>query len=111
MRAYADAGNRAYRAYSGRTIWLPRGRSHAAGNYAIQGSARELLVDGALKWHQTRWGKLPLLPIHDELLLFVPAAEAAEALEALKACMRTTLNGVPIEAAADEPFQAWPDSS
>lgn len=111
MRAYADAGNRAYRAYSGRTIWLPRGRSHAAGNYAIQGTARELLVDGVLRWGRTRWGGLPLLPIHDEILTFVPAAEAAEALEALKACMATTLLGVPIEAAADEPWVSWPDSS
>lgn len=115
MRAYADAGHRGYRAYSGRTIWLPRHRSHAAGNYAIQGTARELLVDGALRWHQTRWGRYPLLPIHDELLTFVPAAEAAEALETLKACMRNQhfyeWSGVPIEAAADEPFLAWPDSS
>lgn len=111
MRAYAGAGNRGYQAYSGRTIWLPRGRAHAAGNYAIQGTARELLVDGALRWHKTRWGKLPMLPIHDELLTWVPAGEAHEALETLKACMRTTLHGVPIEAAADEPFLAWPDSS
>ena len=115
MRAYADAGNRAFTAYSGRTIWLPKGRSHAAGNYAIQGSARELLVDGTLAWDRTRWGNLPLLPIHDELLTFVPEDEAAEAREALKACMRNQrfyeMFGVPIEAAADEPFRAWPDSS
>ena len=37
MRAYADAGNRAFPAYSGRTIWLPRGRSHAAGTTRYKG--------------------------------------------------------------------------
>lgn len=115
MRAYADAGNRGYRAYSGRVIWLPKGRSHAAGNYAIQGTARELLVDGALRWHRTQWGRYPLLPIHDELLTFVPAGEAIEALGTLQACMRNQhfyeQFGVPIEAAADAPFTAWPDSS
>jgi len=111
MRAYAEAGNRGFRAYSGRVIWLPRGRSHAAGNYAIQGSARELLVDGCLRWHRTRWGHLPLLPIHDEILVWVPAEEALEARETLKACMAGELYGVPIEAKADEPFLAWPDSS
>lgn len=111
MRAYVEAGNRGFTAYSGRVIWLPRGRAHAAGNYAIQGSARELLVDGVLRWRQTPWGHLPLLPIHDEILTWVPAAEALAAREALKACMRGELYGVPIEAAADEPFTSWPDSS
>lgn len=111
MRAYADAGGRAFRAYSGRTIWLPRGRAHAAGNYAIQGTARELLVDGALRWRGTRWGGLPILPIHDELLCFVPAQEAEEALSALVACMENELYGVAIEAAGSGPFLAWPDSS
>lgn len=115
MRAYADAGNRAFRAYSGRTIWLPKGRSHAAGNYAIQGTARELLVDGTLAWEQTQWGRLPLLPIHDELLTWVPEDEAYAARETLKACMRNQRFyeefGVPVVAAADEPFRAWPDSS
>jgi DNA polymerase I-like protein with 3'-5' exonuclease and polymerase domains len=116
MRAWVKAGNRGFRAYSGRTIWLPpRHRPHAAGNYGIQGSARELLVDGTLAWGQTRWGRLPLLPIHDEVFTFVPAAEAAEASAALIACMRNErfceTYGVPIEAAASEPFHAWPDSS
>jgi phage/plasmid-associated DNA primase/DNA polymerase I-like protein with 3'-5' exonuclease and polymerase domains len=111
MRAYSDAGNRAFLAYSGRTIWLPKGRAHAAGNYAIQGTAREALVDGCLRWRRTPWGHLPLLPIHDEILLFVPADEADEALAALVACMRMEIYGVPIEAKADEPFLAWPDSS
>jgi DNA polymerase-1 len=116
MRAYVKAGNRAFRAYSGRTIWLPPPhRPHAAGNYAIQGTARELLVDGCLRWGQTRWGRLPLLPIHDEIFTFVPAAEVAEAQASLMACMRnqrfTEIYGVPIEAAASAPFTAWPDSS
>ena len=115
MRAYLEAGNRGWQAYSGRTIWLPRGRSHAATNYMIQGTARELLVDGVLRWGQTRWGRYPLLPIHDEVLTWVPAAEAEEALDTLMACMRNQrfyeIYGVPIEAAGEGPFHAWPDSS
>lgn len=116
MRAWVKAGNRGYQAYSGRVIWLPpRHRPHAAGNYAIQGTARELLVDGVLRWGQTRWGHLPLLPIHDEVFTWVPEAEAAEASAALMACMRNErfeqIYGVPIEAAASAPFTAWPDSS
>jgi DNA polymerase I-like protein with 3'-5' exonuclease and polymerase domains len=115
MRAYAAAGNRAWQAYSGRTIWLPRGRFHASGNYAIQGTARELLVDGTLRWEQTPWGHYPLLPIHDEVFTFVPLAEAEEALATLMDCMRNQrfyeTYGVPIEAKGEGPFHAWPDSS
>jgi hypothetical protein len=112
MRAWVKGGNRGFQAYSGRTIHLPpRHRPHAAGNYAIQGTAREFLVDGCLAWKQTRWGHLPILPIHDEIFTFVPAAEAAEASATLIECMRSELYGVPIEAAASEPFFAWPDSS
>lgn len=112
MRAWVKAGNRGYQAYSGRTIWLPpRHRPHAAGNYAIQGTAREFLVDGCLGWGQTRWGHLPLLPIHDEVFTFVDEADAAEASATLVECMRSELYGVPIVAKASEPFYAWPDSS
>jgi hypothetical protein len=81
----------------------------------IQGTARELLVDGVLRWKDTRWGHYPLLPIHDEVFAFVPLAEAEEALATLIACMRSQrfyeIYGVPIEAAGEGPFQAWPDSS
>ena len=112
MRAWVKAGNRGFQAYSGRTIWLPpKHRPHAAGNYAIQGTAREFLVDGCLRWGQTRWGHRPLLPIHDEVFTFVPEADAAEASAALVECMRSELYGVPIVAKASEPFYAWPDSS
>lgn len=103
-----------YRAYSGRNIYV--NAPHAAGNYAIQGTARELLVDGVIRWSGTRWGNLPLLPIHDEVLCFVPAAEAQEARAALVASMATSVLSSPgfevlIGADADEPFAAWRDSS
>jgi DNA polymerase-1 len=117
MRAWVKAGNRGYQSYSGRTIWLPpRHRPHAAGNYAIQGTARELLVDGCLRWGQTRWGHLPLLPIHDELLtMHIPEAEVTEARVSLIECMRNQrfyeIYGVPIDADCGEPFRSWPDSS
>lgn len=104
-----------YRAYSGRNIYVSNG-AHAAGNGAIQGTARELLVDGVLEWAKTRWGHYPLLPVHDEVLTWVPADEAAEAVQALKACMETSVLSAPgfpvnIGADPDEPFAYWPDSS
>jgi DNA polymerase I-like protein with 3'-5' exonuclease and polymerase domains len=103
-----------YRTYSGRNIYINSG--HAFGNYAIQGTARELLVDGVLRWNQTRWAQYPILPVHDEVLSWVPADEAHEAVQVLKQCMETSVLSTPdfpvtVGADPDEPFAYWPDSS
>jgi hypothetical protein len=104
-----------YRTYSKRQIYAGKG-AHAVGNYAIQGTARELLVDGILLWGRSKWGHLPILPVHDQVICFVPREEASEATRELVRCMRTTKLStqdweVVIDADADEPFDAWPDSS
>jgi DNA polymerase I-like protein with 3'-5' exonuclease and polymerase domains len=104
-----------YKAYSGRYIYVTKG-AHAAGNGAIQGTARELLVDGLLLWRTTRWGKLPLLPVHDQIVPVVPADETEEALRVLAQCMSTKVLSSPgfeveIGVDIDEPFTSWPDSS
>jgi DNA polymerase I-like protein with 3'-5' exonuclease and polymerase domains len=104
-----------YQTYSGRPVYIANG-AHAAGNGAIQGTARELLVDGTLRWRRTRWGHLPLLPVHDQIIAFVPGHEAREATAALAGAMETTVLSSPgfeirIGADVDEPFVSWPDSS
>lgn len=104
-----------YRAYSGRQIYVTKG-PHAAGNGAIQGTARELLVDGVLMWKHSEWGHLPLLPIHDELDVMVPEDEAEEATAVLRRCMETDVlssPGFPVHVAADtdKPWTSWQDSS
>lgn len=104
-----------YRTYSGRNVYVTNG-AHAAGNGAIQGTARELLVDGLIRWSRTRWGKLPLLPVHDQIIVLVPESEAKEATAELARCMSTDILSSPgfpvhIGVDTDEPFVNWPDSS
>ena len=104
-----------YRTYSGRNIYITNG-AHAAGNGAIQGTARELLIDGLLLWQHTRWGKLPVLPVHDQIIAFVPAFEAEAASRTLAQCMETDVlssPGLPVHIGVDtdRPFTNWPDSS
>jgi P4 family phage/plasmid primase-like protien len=100
-----------FESYSGRVIHLPADRPHAAPNYCIQGSARELLVDTLVRWRDTRWGACTLLPVHDELDVFVPEAEAVEATAELVRCMETELMGVKIVADPSEPSFFWRDST
>jgi P4 family phage/plasmid primase-like protien len=108
-RTEIETGHTHWQAYSGRTIHLPKNAPHAGPNYKIQGTARELLMDALLRWNQTRWGGSVVLPVHDEIVAKVPAAEAADATAALLACMTTELDGVTIKASASEPSFAWAD--
>jgi P4 family phage/plasmid primase-like protien len=106
-----DAGRTKFQAYSGRIIHMPTERPYAAPNYCIQGTARELLIDALERWSRTRWGGAVLLPVHDELVVHVPEADAEEATAALVECMTSELNGVRIPAEADEPSHFWRDAT
>jgi len=109
MRRAVQHGHTQYPAYSGRTIHLPRQFPHKAPNYVIQGTARELLIDALVRWSDTRWGTSTLVPVHDELIVAVPEAEAPDALAELERCMTSEINGIAIVAESDPPMFAWQD--
>lgn len=114
MRESVRNGMRSFPAYSGREIWLtgPGKGEHAAGNAAIQGTAREFLVDAVEKWERGPWGGHVLVPVHDELICFdVPEDEAEAATAHLVSCMETELLGVRITAEANPPSPHWRDAS
>jgi DNA polymerase I-like protein with 3'-5' exonuclease and polymerase domains len=111
MQQFVRSGGTSMQAYSGRTIWLDRKFEHKAGNYAIQGTAKEFLTDGLLAWEQTPWGDCVLWPVHDEVDVVVPEQDAEAATAALVAAMSTQLNGMPIIAEPSEPSFAWADAS
>lgn len=112
MREYTRAGGKSFRTYSGREVWLTGKGEHAAGNAAIQGTAREFLVDAVLKWEKGPWGGHVIVPIHDEVVIFdVPEDEAEAATAFLRECMTTEINGVDIIAEVNEPAAAWQDAS
>lgn len=74
-------------------------RTYANSNYAIQSTARDLLVESLYRlfaldgWHPHLWAI-----IHDEIVLQVPAELAEDARRALHTAMTTSFRGVPIEA-------------
>ena len=77
----------------------------------IQGTAREFLVDGLIKWDRTHWGGGVIFPVHDEVVAMVPRAEAEEATAKLVEVMSTELNGMPVVAEPSEPSFAWADAA
>ncbi|TDB92423.1 hypothetical protein E1091_12945 [Micromonospora fluostatini] len=110
MKRMVRSGATQMPTYAGRIIHLPRDYPHKAPNYAIQGTARELLVDALLAWDQTRWGGGVVLPVHDEIVAMVPEADAAFATAELVRCMSRELYGIQIVAEPSEPSAAWRDS-
>ncbi|MGW0008066.1 DNA polymerase, partial [Nocardia grenadensis] len=87
---------------TGRRIPADPQRPYANSNYSIQSTARDLLV-AAVYTLVTRYGmhaKLWLY-VHDEVILQVPAAEAARVCKIVESVMTTTFRGVPIEAEAE----------
>lgn len=111
MRAEVRGGCTRMETYSGRVIHLPPAFPHKAPNYAIQGSARELLIDGLIRWDASEFGGGIVLPIHDEILAMVPAGRADEAAATLAECMKGEFKGIPIDAEADDPMEVWQDAS
>lgn len=105
------SGHVAFPTYAGRVVHLAKDEPHKAPNYLIQGTARELLIDALLRWEQTPWGGCTVLPVHDELVVMVPEADAQAATAALVECMTTELYGVAIKAEASEPSFEWRDSA
>lgn len=111
LRNQVKSGLTHFPSHSGRIIHLDPREPHKAGNYCIQGEAREIIVDALLDWAQTPWGTSVGIPVHDEWDAWVPEAEADAATEALVACMTREFRGVPILAEASEPCRYWADSA
>jgi DNA polymerase I-like protein with 3'-5' exonuclease and polymerase domains len=110
LRAAVKNGNTHFKSYSGRIIHLDPRYPHKAGNFAIQGTAREVIVDGGIRWSKTKWGKCVMWFVHDEMDAMVPAHEAIEATETMVDCMKMELFGVPILADPAKPSPFWADS-
>ncbi len=109
-RAVRDGRATAFPAWGGRQVWFDRRAPHKAGNYAIQGTARELLCRALLEWEKTSWGNSVILPVHDEILAVVPEADGPAATAALVRCMEMNLYGVPVVAEPSVPSLAWQDA-
>lgn len=91
----------------GRVIPADKFRRYANGNYAIQSSGRDILGDAMIKLENAGWGSHIWLPIHDELILEVPEAEAEYAVKELEDAMLAQLGDVPITASAKIIGHRW----
>ena len=83
-------------------------RVYALTNYKIQGTAAEIFKQNLVRLDQADMTNYLVVPVHDEIVLSVPAAEAEDAKRTVQECMTTTEGwAVPLTSGAEGPFARW----
>jgi DNA polymerase I len=80
IREGKSGGRPQVRTLTGRRLYAQRGHEYALLNYKIQGSAAEIMKRGICDLDAAGYGPYLRLPVHDEILMEVPAEHASEAL-------------------------------
>lgn len=91
----------------GRRLPLDRDRTYAAVNYMCQSTARDLLGQALINIQDAGALDLLRLPIHDEVVLSAPEAEAEEVRRIVERAMTMDLFGVRIDAKGKVGGRSW----
>jgi DNA polymerase-1 len=93
---------------SGRHIPVDPDRTYANGNYLIQSTARDLLVDALCRYlSDSAYADSLMVLLHDEIVVQVPRARAEEAAAWLEASMTIDFKDVPISAHVERYGTHW----
>lgn len=92
---------------SGRMLYIDASRPYSALNYMIQSTSRDITCAALLRLHNAGYTKNLRLPIHDEVIASVPAAEAEYHAQKIASIMKTRFNGVLIDTDAAILGNSW----
>lgn len=118
QRAVSDTGMERLRnegqgyvhTWTGRRVPCDDERTYSLVNYLIQGGAAEVFKSNLVKLDQADLTDYLIVPVHDEIVLQAPRADAEEIKQLVKECMTTTEGwAVPLTADADGPLETWGD--
>ncbi len=116
MRQVEDIGKRREMAegegyvngIDGRRLPCDSGKVYTLVNYLIQGGAAVAYKRSLLRLDAAGYGDTFLVPVHDEIVMDLPAEDAADALIDVPRVMKDTSFAVPIPADAEGPFsRSW----
>lgn len=107
LQSSAEYGIREVITPSGRHLPLDRDRLYAATNYVVQSTSRDILADAIVTLYDAGMGDYLRLPIHDEVVASVPAAEAEEVAHEIQRLMESDFMGVHIAADPDVGRRSW----
>lgn len=92
---------------SGRVLPVDQNRPYAALNYMVQSASRDITAGGLIRLHKAGFTPYLRLPIHDEVLVSLPAEKAAWGASEVGKLMSTTFRGVSIDTSAEVGGRSW----
>lgn len=108
MRTLRDEGQGYVQTRTGRRLPCDSDRVYSLTNYMIQATAAEVFKQNLIKLDQADLTEYLIVPVHDEIVLQAPRAEAEEVSRIVQQCMTTTEGwAVPLTAGVDGPFESW----
>jgi DNA polymerase-1 len=91
----------------GRRLPCDTGRLYTLTNYLIQSTAADVLKQAIIRLDAAGYDRFMVLPVHDEVVLDIPADYAEQALRDVPLIMQELDHPVPFTADADGPFDRW----
>jgi DNA polymerase-1 len=91
----------------GRKLYSDEKKSYALTNYLIQSSAAIVLKQALVRLDQSSYGEYMVIPVHDEIVLDLPAELVEQALIEVPEIMRDDSYKVPLLASSEGPFTNW----
>lgn len=108
MRRLRSEGQGYVLTRTGRRLPCDDDRVYSLTNYLVQSSAAEVFKLNLTALDQADLTEYMVVPVHDEIVLQCPDADAQEIMQTVRECM-TTRDGwqVPLTAGVDGPFKTW----
>jgi len=96
---------------TGRKLPADDDRIYSLTNYKIQATAAEVFKQNLVKLDKQGLSEYMVVPVHDEIVLSVPEANAEDIKAVVKEAMTSTEGWVvPLTAGVDGPFKNWGES-
>lgn len=107
LQSRAEYGKKEVVTPSGRHLPLDRDRLYSATNYMVQSTARDLLAQAIVDVFDAGLGDYLLLPVHDELIVQAPTADAEEVTREIGRLMESDFMGVQIQSDPEVYGPTW----
>jgi DNA polymerase-1 len=93
----------------GRRLPADDNRLYALTNYMIQSSAADVLKKALVRLDAAGYDEYMILPVHDEILVDIPAEYAEQAERDMPLLMQETDHAIPLSASSDGSMARWGD--
>lgn len=91
----------------GRRLPADKGKVYALTNYYLQSWAADVLKKALVRLDAAGYDEFMILPVHDEIVMDIPAAYAEQALRDVPKIMQELDHAIPLTAESEGPLARW----